>query len=699
MADDDDTIYIDVAARLDEDSVDKETKRLRDRLKDGVKGAGKAISDVLHSELAGSLSEAIGPVARSAGEELAKELGSRAGDFLHDQLSGALKDVGVDFDDITDKAKTFGGVFQDIKAGDTAKGFTDLTAALKGMPGPLGEVGDKSATVLDTYKSLKGDLHDTTEALGLFVAGIPAAETALAGLSSAAELALAPLAAFFGTMQIASGLTHGAQIDPWASGNPDPTKGFQSPIQAQPGVPLPPGPGGAPAAPPGYTATPGSLDPFSGLLPPGMQTPSGGTPSIAPPDTGGLPAHTSSAITGDGTHHASLVDSISGAPGGGGYTQDQAAAAIIGAARGRGLNQEQTLAALSVGLLETNLGSNPMTNVAQNQSGTVVQGLFQQDSSYNKYFGGGPRTDPQGGARGFIDQFIARGGLNKDPYQGAVDVQKGVYGPGYVRSFRGRAMDYYTRDGGSGIPTGGSWFPGYGGATPTPGRSGASPAGMGPGMPGIPGMPGKGGPGGPPSLGGNNSYSPNQQSQFGSGSGFGITGGGIIGAAEQAGSMAAGMGSFGGGSAAAAVAEQEMNLAITQGGKMAATAAMAPMETLGLAGGQMGAPSVGNGGWIHKLVGGMVGQQFSAPNMAGATQPPKQPDDKNKDADDGGGSSSTDPLNGNKSQGGQGGKGAKPGPTGHQDDPIHVQAAPGAAPQGSATSAMNATGVMSGSTV
>jgi hypothetical protein len=130
------------------------------------------------------------------------------------------------------------------------------------------------------------------------------------------------------------------------------------------------------------------------------------------------------------------------APGPGGYTQDQAAQAIIGAAKARGLNTEQTLAALSVGILETNLGSNPMTNAAQNQSGTVVQGLMQQDSSYNKY---GGRTNPNAAAAGYIDQFIARGGLNKDPYQGAVDVQKGTYGPGYVRGFRGQAEGYYDR--------------------------------------------------------------------------------------------------------------------------------------------------------------------------------------------------------------------------------------------------------------
>ena len=55
---------------------------------------------------------------------------------------------------------------------------------------------------------------------------------------------------------------------------------------------LPPSLGGNAngVAPPGYTAAPGSLDPFAGLLPPGMAppagaaTPPGALPSIAPPD-------------------------------------------------------------------------------------------------------------------------------------------------------------------------------------------------------------------------------------------------------------------------------------------------------------------------------------------------------------------------------------------------------------------------------
>lgn len=198
----------------------------------------------------------------------------------------------------------------------------------------------------------------------------------------------------------------------------------------------------------------------------------------------------------------------------------------------------------------------------------------------------------------------------------------------------------------------------------------ASPAGFG--TPGLGGYP-------PPPTQGNN-YSPTSQQPLGHGSGVGV-GGGIIGLAEQAGAMAAGAMSFGGGAIAAQIAEQEINLAVQKGGQAAAVLAKAPMETFGLHGGQMGAPSTGSGGWISQILGGFIGQQFSLPNTAGAgTQAPKQPQ-KQQDDD-----------------GGPGGKSGTPaGPAGTKEDPLHVKSVtPATISQGGATSAMNATGVMSG---
>jgi hypothetical protein len=80
----------------------------------------------------------------------------------------------------------------------------------------------------------------------------------------------------------------------------------------------------------------------------------------------------------------------------------------------------------------------------------------------------------------------------------------------------------------------------------------------------------------------------------------------------------------------------------------------------------MGADTVGSpaeAGWTGKLLGSVIGSQFSAPNIAGTTPPPKdqsQDQDQNQDAGASG------------KQGGAG-KGGAAGPTGHKDDPIRVQ--------------------------
>ena len=91
----------------------------------------------------------------------------------------------------------------------------------------------------------------------------------------------------------------------------------------------------------------------------------------------------------------------------------------------------------------------------------------------------------------------------------------------------------------------------------------------------------------------------------------------------------------------------------------------------------MGAPTVNPmGGWIGKLLGGLVGQGTNLPNIAGAAQKPNQPkDDKPGD----------DPGNGGQASGN--------GPTGAKDDPMHVNVTnpPPGPPQGDATSHANFT--------
>lgn len=733
MADDDDLIYVDVVPRLDEGEAEKATGRLRDKFKEGAKGVGKAVSDVLHSELADEIGRTIGPVAHDMGVQLGKELGSKAGDFLHEQISGALKEIGVDFDGVIDKAKDladqFGvdeksvgkltDAFKDFKSGDTAKGINDLVSALEKVPGPVGDAAQKSKGLLDTFSQLKGDIKETTNGF----LGLTNNSGKIASGLSAIEAAAGPLAATFAALDslmpgfdqhlnnvIAqmqgkqafnpkdwfNTLVPGTNLFDKALGGPaggaDPTKGFQSPVPAKPGVPLIPTPGSAPAAPPGYTASPGSLDPFSALMPSGTAPPSAGVPSIAPPDVGGG-AHTSGFSSGGGVH-ATLADFTTPslpnvtspqdltAAGGGVANLYRVAESLQGTPYSQKIRNDcsgmvSQLASAALGLPAPGPGERFSTvNEGQwlashgFQMGTPPPGMANSSLQIGWY-------DHGGGNLGHTAATLP-GGVNAESGGSVGSFSLG--GPVGANSPQFEHHAYLPM--GMGMPG----APMAGG----PGGPRVSPAGfgIGPGTPGIPGLPGLVAPPTMPNMGGGGSPGPVAQQPIGHGSGVGVTGGGALGMAEQAGVMAAAMFGFGGGGMAAQIGMQEMNLAIQKGGQMAATAAMAIPETFMLSGGQMGAPSVGQGGWIRKILGGLMGQQFNAPNIAGGSQPAKQPKQK-----EGEGEGEQDPLKGGKG----GPKGGKPGPSGHADDPIHVQQVnpPDAQPQGQATSAMNAAGVMS----
>lgn len=759
MASDDDTIFVDVKAQFDERSADEVTGRLRDKLKDGVRGTGKAISDVLHSELAQDLGRSIGPVAHDIGVQLGKELGSKAGDFLHEQISDALKGVGVDFDDIIDKAHEladeFGvdadsvgklaDAFKAAKAGDQAKAFDDLADALQKVPGPIGEVAGTSKGLLDTYSGLKSNVKDVSGLLTTFEKDAPGIAGALGTVGAAAESVAGPLAAAAtAAMEIDKALhidsntfdpgQHGwghvlfGKIPDWL-GITDPSTGLDkhltpktdSPITSKPGVPIVPTPGSTPASPPGYTASPGSLDPFSALMPPGMGAPpASGLPSIAPPDVGGgLPAHTSSSLTGGGVH-ASLVDittpSVSGpedlaAAGGGVANLYRFAQSLVGTPYSTALRNDcsgmvNELAAVAIGMPPPSSGQRfNTTNEGQwlaahgFQMGTPPPGMQALQIGWN----------PAPGMSGHTAATLP-GGINAE--QGGSH-NSFMLGNGAAGANSPQFPLHAYLPMGTGAPAPGA-----------PGGIGVRPAGFGipPDIPGLPGLgpqgvpgtiPGQFGPqgiGSPPNLDQTHTYSQKQQQQLGSGQGFGLTGGGLIGLLEQLPGMAASAaggassmfgGGAAGGAAAAAwsdIAVPEINLAAQKGGQMIAAAAEAPLETFGLTGGQMGAPSVNpQSGWIGKILGSMLGSQFSMPNIAGSVQPPKQGGDKDSsgqgDDSSPGGKSQQEQAGG----GGAAAGGGKPGPTGHKDDPIHVKQVPppGGAPQGQATSAMNTAGVMS----
>lgn len=117
--------------------------------------------------------------------------------------------------------------------------------------------------------------------------------------------------------------------------------------------------------------------------------------------------------------------SLAGTPAAQGGNAESIQRAIIAKAQAMGFNEEQTLAALAVANQETGYGTNPRTNVVQNQNGTPgITGVFQQDMGYRKY--GDPR-DPNVAIEGFLTEFANRGkGLNaEDPWAQAVaGVQK-----------------------------------------------------------------------------------------------------------------------------------------------------------------------------------------------------------------------------------------------------------------------------------
>ncbi|WP_198421227.1 transglycosylase family protein [Mycobacterium intracellulare] len=736
MASDDDLIYVDVVPRLDEAEAEKATGRLRDKLKDGVKGAGKAVSDVFHSELAEELGRSIGPIAHDMGVELGKQLGSKAGDLLHEQISDALKGVGVDFDGIIDKAHDladqFGvdadsvgklaDAFKAAKTGDQTKAFDDLAQALQKVPGPVGEVAQKSKGLLDTFSSLKGDIKETAHGF----MDLTNNSGAIAGGLDAIASAAGPLAATFAALDtLMPGFDQHlnnviAQMQGKQSFNPkdwfntlvpgtnlfdkamQPFAGStsgNSPIPAKPGVPLPPGPT-TPAAPPGYTASPGSLDPFSALLPPGVKSPAGGgIPPIAPPDMGGIPAHTSGASV-------PLMQNPDGT-----ITSSNPSWAHLIARESSGRNVRQGIHDINSGGNEaegyfqitprtwaahggTQFAPSPLAATPQQQAAIAAR-ILQSNPSGSDWGAGLPGRESAG---------ALLGGLGAAP--AAI-----TPGGGPIRA----TLADYTRPAGTGL---GMRPAGFGIPPDIPGLPGLGPQGV-PGT--IPGQFGPQGIGSPPNLDQTHTYSQKQQQQLGSGQGFGLTGGGLIGLLEQLPAMAASAaasaaggasGMFGGGAAGGAaasaataawsdIAVPEINLAAQKGGQMIAAAAEAPLETFGLTGGQMGAPSVNpQSGWIGKILGSMLGSQFSMPNIAGSVQPPQQGGDKDSsgqgDDSSPGGKSQQEQAGG----GGAAAGGGKPGPTGHKDDPIHVQQVPqpGGHPQGQATSAMNTTGVASAMT-
>ncbi len=78
MASDEDSIFVDVVAKLDESAANKAAGQLKDHFK----GAGQHIGDALGSELGQVFTRNLGDALRGPAENLAKEAGTRLGRAL-----------------------------------------------------------------------------------------------------------------------------------------------------------------------------------------------------------------------------------------------------------------------------------------------------------------------------------------------------------------------------------------------------------------------------------------------------------------------------------------------------------------------------------------------------------------------------------------------------------------------------------------
>ncbi|MBZ4618828.1 hypothetical protein [Mycobacterium avium] len=152
---------------------------------------------------------------------------------------------------VGEKASQFQADFLALK--DNVKGTTDGLLELSGNSG-------KISGALEAIGAAAGPI-------GLTVAAAKELDTALTNLG-AAKYAEVPGSALWFMHQLSNGFSGVKDLlGATPFGGPDPTKGVQSPIPAKPGVSAIPLPGSAPAVEPGYTAVPGSGDPFAALAP------------------------------------------------------------------------------------------------------------------------------------------------------------------------------------------------------------------------------------------------------------------------------------------------------------------------------------------------------------------------------------------------------------------------------------------------
>ncbi|TDH48487.1 hypothetical protein E2F47_23510 [Mycobacterium eburneum] len=665
MADDDDAIFVDVVPKLDESAADEAVGKLQDKFKDVTTSLG----DNIKSSMSGAMEDMSGAWNRW-GTDLAGDLGGRIGEHIHDlsfgdllpdladAVGGSFSPIKQHFEDIFDRLgngqfgsvfdqilggtelgdqlaplKEIGGIFDQFKSGDAFGGLDHLADALKGsgfdklsgtldqLNGALGRLSDLSqlpdmsdaSGLLDWVSKALGQGGDIADLLGKgggkFGKGAKVAQSAAdiarqmnqsdEGLSPGEEISrildaansggkdLGPI----GTVIGALGMVEHDWYD-WANrmAAPPPPINYNIPNWATPlpkqdaysyflNAPLHPGQSGS-----GSPWIPGMQPmPSTGGIPSSISTSTMGVTAGTVNVTGGisipgLPSSGGGAAPTPGTiasmPHSGPVGSHAPAP--------HAPAAAPHA--GLGGNANGTIFGLPPGV---HTGRHDGGTIPHFATGGVLPG---SSPGYDNMFGVLPDGSAVGleGGEGVVNDYAMS--------------QPGV--PELISRLNKHYDIGTTTE--NPMPLPGSGSPGR------PKSSGSA-----------------GGKGGPTSGGqGDDDEGSGRMPMHGEGSGFSVTGGGLIGLAEQIPGMAAqaGGGMFPGGGAAGAAAAaamqigiQEANRAASYGGQVAGILGVEmPMDTLGLHDSRLANPAKSI---IGKIGLGIAGNHGASPNMAGQTQP------------------------------------------------------------------------------
>lgn len=270
------------------------------RARDAFKELGKEIVvmvDKAANDAGITLEGVITGVAREAGRKVGQELHDAIANVPY--LGDAARNIEGWINPAVDGFRGLNDAVTAFKDKDAAGALNGLASALDAVgqskaAGTVKDVADKAAPLQEKISSIKGDITGVTDGF-LALAGNSGR---IAGAFEAIGAAAGPVAAVLATLDTlmpgwngaASGVLDQIQgkkgfnakdwfntlipgtniidrtLGPVVNG-PDPTKGVQSPIPAKPGVSAIPLPGSAPAVEPGYTAVPGSGDPFAALSP------------------------------------------------------------------------------------------------------------------------------------------------------------------------------------------------------------------------------------------------------------------------------------------------------------------------------------------------------------------------------------------------------------------------------------------------